>query len=106
VLAGTIVLLDLSNLRGRPSAELARQAAPWTRLGLVIMLATGPVMFFSDLSRYLANPAFRVKMACLLLALLHHFTLHRRAGKGNAALSLALWTSVVLAGRAIADFDL
>lgn len=75
------------------------------------MLTTGPVLFFSDVPRYLANPAFRVKMAVLAAALISHFTIHRkavRAGSGRLAaiLSMALWTCVVLGGRAIADFDL
>ena len=75
------------------------------------MLTTGPVMFFSDVPRYLANPAFRVKMAVLVAALISHFTIHRkavRAGRGRLAaiLSMTLWTCVVLGGRAIADFDI
>jgi hypothetical protein len=49
-------------------------------------------------------------MVCLGLALVTHFTIHRRAirserGRLAALLSLALWTVVVLGGRAIADFD-
>ena len=83
----------------------------WTRLGFAVMLTTGPVLFFSDMPRYLANPAFRVKMAFLAAALISHFTIHRkaeRAGSGRLAaiLSMVLWTCVVLGGRAIADFDL
>jgi hypothetical protein len=98
--------MDLRLLGMRLAAD-----SRWTRLGFAVMLTTGPVMFFSDLSRYLANPAFRVKMAFLLAALISHFTIHRkavRAGSGRLAalLSMALWTCVVLGGRAIADFDL
>jgi hypothetical protein len=47
------------------------------------------------------------------VALAGHFTIHRGALRGAstrervaAVLSLALWSSVVLAGRAIADFDI
>lgn len=103
---GTIILMDLRLLGVRFAAD-----ARWMRLGLALMLTTGPVMFFSDVPRYLANPAFRVKMAFLLAALISHFTIHRkavRAGSGRLAaiLSMALWTCVVLGGRAIADFDL
>jgi len=115
VLAGTIMLLNLRllglGLRRQPVAQLAGHLAPWTRLGFAIMLTTGPVMFFSDTARYLANGAFRFKMACLALALGAHFTLHRRAvrsgtGRLAAIVSLVLWTCVVLGGRAIADFDI
>lgn len=118
VLVGTIVLIDLRllglSMRRHPLSELARQVAPWTRIGFAIMLTTGPLMFWSDIPRYMANPAFRVKMGCLFLALLSHFMIHRKAtigaeprsGKWAALLSLTLWTCVVLGGRGIADFDL
>jgi hypothetical protein len=50
-------------------------------------------------------------MMCLLVALLFHFTIHRRvihaevapfAAKLVAGLSLALWTAVIAGGRMIA----
>jgi hypothetical protein len=62
------------------------------------------------------GPVFSIKMCCLLLALVTHFTIHRRAtrpgqaspntlgGKLAASLSLLLWTGVILGGRAIAFF--
>jgi hypothetical protein len=69
------------------------------------MLLTGAAMFFTDTARYLHNPAFHVKITLLILALAAHFTLHRRETRFAAVLSLTLWTCVVLAARAIADFD-
>jgi hypothetical protein len=79
------------------------------------MLTTGPLMISAEPERGPGNPAFHFKMACLMLALLTHFTIHRRAmyhsgvetrlsGKLSAGLSLALWTCVVLGGRMIAFF--
>ena len=91
---------------------MAAGLAPWTSGGLLIVLITGPLLFGSDLTRYLHNPAFIVKMGLLALALAGHFTLHRTAllqskkQKLAAVVSLILWSSVVLAGRAIADFDI
>ena len=87
---GTIVLADLYTLRAIPD---------------VGPLAAGAAMFFSDTARYLHNPAFHVKLAILLVALAAHFTLRRRGTRFTAILSLILWSSVVLAARAIADFD-
>ncbi|MBZ5575070.1 MAG: hypothetical protein LAP40_00755 [Acidobacteriia bacterium] len=99
--------------RRLPVSPLADALGRWTRAGIAVMLTTGPVLFLSDMPRYAANRAFRFKMGCLLLALVTHFTVRRRALRGSAAsgrlaalLSLALWTCVVLGGRAIADFDL
>ena len=117
MLVGTIVLVDLRlldiGMRRHAAGELASDLAPWTLGGLLTVLVTGPVMFGSDLARYLHNPAFILKMGLFAVALGAHFTLHRalvRDGSGlrqklSAALSLILWSSVVLAGRAIADFD-
>ena len=100
---GTIVLDDLRTL-GRKIPD-TRQLKPWTHAGLAVMLLTGAAMFLSDTMRYLHNPAFRVKVTLLVLALAAHFTLHRRATRFTAFLSLSLWTCVVLAARAIIDFD-
>jgi hypothetical protein len=121
ILVGTIFLVDLRLLgigRGNYAArDIASVMAPWTSAGLLAMLVTGPLMFWSDLTRYLNNPAFVLKMGLLAVALGGHFTLHRSAVRDGtwlnvtrqrlaAALSLLLWSSVVVAGRAIADFDI
>ena len=74
-------------------------------------LITGPLMFSTDAVAYHYNPSFQFKMVCLTMALLMHFTLHRRAvqpevpsiaAKLAAAMSLLLWTAVVAGGRMIA----
>lgn len=99
---GTIVLGDLHTLGAIPdTGPLTR----WTHAGLAVMLATGAAMFFSDTTRYLHNPAFHVKLTILFVALTAHFTVRRRGTRFTAILSLILWSSVVLAARAIADFD-
>ena len=69
------------------------------------MVVTGPLLFISDAGRYASNPAFRFKMALLLIALASHFTIHRTHTRLGAILSMMLWTGVVIGGRAIADFD-
>jgi hypothetical protein len=77
----------------------------WAHTGLLLLLLTGPAMFFADISRYLHNPAFLVKMALVVAALAWHFTLRTR-GRFGLVVGLLLWTAVVIAGRAIADFDI
>jgi hypothetical protein len=106
LLVGTVAILDFRRLRSQPASQLAAEFEPWTRAGFVIMLTTGPLLFSADVARYLHNPAFRFKMAFLFLALLSHFTIRRKATRLTAAVSLALWTCVVLGGRGIADFDI
>jgi hypothetical protein len=120
MLVGTIAILDIRllgvALRRYTLADLAAGLARWTIVGLAVVAVTGPLMFWSDMPRYLRNPAFVVKMVLLALTLAGHFTIHRRVvssssvfpswqQKAAAALSLALWSSVLMAGRAIADFD-
>ncbi|HZS50549.1 MAG TPA: DUF6644 family protein [Bryobacterales bacterium] len=120
VLIGTVAIVDFRLLglvlRNRPAPEVAGDLKGWTLAGLGLMLTTGPLMLSAEPERGYGNPAFEFKMSCLLLALLTHFTIHRRvtrrdqpsettvAGKIAGALSLALWTGVVLGGRAIAFF--
>ena len=113
LLVGSIVLVDMRvlgyALSGHGVAEISRKLSPCMWTGLAIMLTTGPLLFGADVMRYSQNPAFLVKMATLLAALLFHFTFHYRTeprSKLVAIVSIALWTSVVLGGRAIADFDI
>jgi hypothetical protein len=110
LLVGTIAIVDLRllglGLRHVKVSSVSAAMAPWTSAGLVIVWVTGPLLFWWDSNRYLKNPAFVLKMVLLAVALVTHFTIHRRVGgKLAAVLSLVLWSAVVLAGRAIADFD-
>jgi hypothetical protein len=113
---GAIALIDFNLLgfgvRGRGLPDIARRIEPWTWLGFAVMLVTGAVLFGSDVSRYVRNPAFIFKLAVLFLAAMFHFIVHRRIealspawAKLVALISIALWTCVVIGGRAIADFD-
>lgn len=106
--AGTILLADLRRLgldvASQPAEKLDRVFKPWTHGGLGILLATGASMWFADWERYRHNPAFSVKMAITVLALTSYFV--PRRNKAIAIASLVLWTGVVLAARAIADFDI
>ena len=101
LLVGTIALDDLRTL----GATKAFARPQLTRLGLWIMVLTGIPMFFSGYDRYRENPAFIVKMLALVIALGVHQTWHRRATRASAIASLALWTFVVVAARAVIDFD-
>ena len=117
ILGGTVLLVNarLLGLRftGEPVAELAKDVQPWMYISLAVVLVSGFFLFSSESLKMYDNPAFRIKMVSLVLAILFSFTLHRRvtrldeshlAGawpKWAAVISLVLWTSVGLAGRAI-----
>jgi len=112
---GTIAIVDLRllgmGMRRQSAAQLLKDTAPWTLVGLAIMLTTGPLIFSSDPLMYLANGGFRFKMGALLLAILFNYTIHRKVAQSNPSpgvgavvggLSLALWVSVVFGGLFIA----
>jgi hypothetical protein len=113
---GTIGLVDLRlldlGLRRQSPQEVANAMAPWTMFGLGVMLTSGPLLFSSDPDSYYLNWAFQLKMALLLLAIVFHYTVHRKvvasasaapggltsAGRAVACLSLAMWIGVIFAG--------
>jgi hypothetical protein len=105
---GSVVLSDLRRLGWNVADESARELdhglKPWSHAGLAILLITGPIMLLADWDRYRHNPAAGVKLGLVALALSSYFT--PRRGRFAAIASLLSWTAVVLAARAIADFDI
>lgn len=114
---GSIAAFDLRTLGlawpTRAVGTLTRDILPWTWSGFALALVTGGLLFASSAIDYAGNTAFLGKMALLLLAglnvLLFHFHPHHRrfreAGEVtpllriSAALSLTLWTAIVVLGR-------
>src|SRR5450755_2103426 len=86
---GTIALLDFRllgiGLLRHPAAELAKDLAPWTLVGLAVMLLSGPAMFSSDPARYYLNGAFQIKMVALLVAIIFNYTIHRKVAAKDAS---------------------
>lgn len=111
LLAGSIALIDFrllgAVLRDQKTIELSSDAAPWTLIGLALVLMSGALLFASDPDHYYLNHAFQFKMVVLLLALGFHYTIHGRAVRADApggsaklaaCLSLALWIGVIGGG--------
>lgn len=120
LLVGTVLMVDLTLLGhgiGRyPAWRIARDLRGWTVAGLAILLASGPLILCSEAVRCYKTPAFWIKMVLLAIALTFHFSIHRRVALAKpsaadpsagvvASVSLALWVSVALAGKAIAIFQ-
>jgi hypothetical protein len=117
LLLGTILMVDLSllgwGIGNYPVARMARELSKWTLAGLALMLTSGPLILVSEAVRCYKTPAFWIKMALLAAAIIFYFTIHRsviadqrrHGGKLAAIVSLGLWTSVALAGKAIAIFQ-
>ena len=104
-------LLGFGIQHSKPS-EVLHDTAPWTLLGLAVVLLSGPLLFLSDARMYLHNPSFVFKMYALAAAILFNYTIHRKVAQSDSAspgvravvavVSLLLWISVVFGGLFIA----
>jgi hypothetical protein len=123
-LFGTIAVLDLRMLgiilRPISVTRIARAVLPITWAGFAIMFVSGFLLFWSEAAKNYTNPAFRIKILLLILVglnpLIFHTTVYRRVqewevleispwrARAAAIASLALWSGVIIAGRAIAYY--
>ena len=111
LLGGAILLLDLRllglGLTGQPVSAVERETRPGLVGAVATMIATGALLGVSEALKLYDKPAFWVKMVALAFALVFTFAvkipLARRdpggVGRPLAAVSLALWLTVALAGR-------
>jgi hypothetical protein len=116
LLVGSIATFDIQVLRGtRDLRTVYRAVIAIAVTGFVLQLASGFVLFSADASAVVRNPAFLVKMAVLVVGLVNVAAFHwlfgsvLKAGmpvhdgaRVLAAVSLATWVLVLLAGRTIA----
>ena len=116
LLLGSILPLDLRLLgffRTAPLGVIAPFLLRFAKVGAASAILTGLWLFSVNPQEYIANAAFLTKMTLLLLALGNVFLQHRSrdftlalengaAAAGvriRAALSAALWLSLLIAGR-------
>jgi hypothetical protein len=114
LIGGAVLVVDLRllglGLRQQPVARLARDVQPWLAGGLVVMVASGLLLFLSEAIKCYHNAAFWTKMAFLLPALIFTFTVRRKVAAGEnhvrplwrklvAVTSLTMWSVVGAAGR-------
>ncbi len=115
LLIGTIFIVDLRlmglGMKRQTAAQLVKDTAPWTLVGLVLILITGPLIFFSQPDVYIYNSSFHYKMGALLTGLLLNWTLHRKVammpepgvnGVIVGGFSALVWASVIASGIFIA----
>lgn len=120
LLLGSLLIIDLSVIgfaRNIPLA-LVDKFIIATLIGFALNVITGALFVIGDPGRYLINIAFRIKIVLIALAGLNalYFTFRVRpkiqAGANNfsdlswdarasTALSLTLWTSIIVLGRFI-----
>jgi hypothetical protein len=115
LVVGAIATFDIQVLRNlREAPIVSHTALPVAIAGLFLQAASGVVLLSAEASTLVHNPAFQFKMAVLLLALANVAAFHWRFGRAlktgapldgarfYAAVSLAGWVLVLLAGRSIA----
>jgi hypothetical protein len=119
LLMGGLLMVDLRMLGLFKSLSLAatHKVLPIVLFGFALNLTTGILFFVGDPMRYSVNVGFQIKMLLVLLAganaLLFHsrywlnaqssiaVALNRVDERLVAAMSLGLWTAVLLLGRLI-----
>jgi len=116
---GTIAIIDLRLLgiasTHRSFKQMASEILKWTWAAFAVTAVTGALMFMTNANVYYHNAFFRTKMIMLVLAGINMLifelgagrTIHEwdkapsapLSGKAAAALSLAIWISVIFLGR-------
>ena len=122
LLFGSIAAWDLRLLgmsSGVPMAAFHR-LVPFAILGFTMNVTTGFLFLVAYPDQYVYNAAFQVKLLCLLLAGLNvagfYLFIFRRvtalvageplpiAARASGAISLLLWTTIIICGRMITFF--
>jgi hypothetical protein len=119
---GLAVMFDLRllglTLKRVPVSEYTSRVLPWAKVGFVVMVITGALLFYAIPVRTYQCIFFRLKVAMLILAGINVWVFHSRverriadwdlapvppwAARVAAVVSLVLWAGIVVAGRMIA----
>jgi hypothetical protein len=115
VIGGAVLVVDLRlfgfGLWRQPVAQLARDAQRWLIGSLLVMIATGSLLFTSEAIKCYYHEAFWFKMTSLFLAIVFTFTVHRKVAMADetrvrplwnklvALTSVMLWSGVGIGGR-------
>jgi hypothetical protein len=125
VFGGMLMMSDMRllgfALTGFPVSQIVGRLRFWKRVGLAMMLTMGVLLFSAKAAEYYENPWFRAKVILLALtgvhALVFRGSVYNRTAKFDrmpelpteakiaAWLSLALWMSILVCGRAIGYWD-
>ena len=114
---GAILMLNLRLLgvgfKNKPVAQLARELAPWVLCSLLIILASGLMLFASEAMKAYTSVPFQIKMLFLFAAIIFHYTIYKHVTKTDdskishiwtklaAIISIVLWLGVGIGGRGI-----
>ena len=121
VLVGSVAVFDLRVLgfgRAVPVQAAARMLLPWSAMSLFAIVPAGLLLFSAHPHDFASNDVFKLKLGLIAVAganaALFHVGVFRSVAqwdaqisapviaKTQAAVSIALWISVVLCGRLLA----
>ena len=99
VIGGAVLVVDLRlfgfGLWRQPVAQLARDAQRWLIGSLVVMIATGSLLFTSEAIKCYYHAAFWFKMTSLFLAIVFTFTVRRKVALADETRVRPLWSKLV-----------
>lgn len=119
---GMLAMVDLRLLgfafKATPVSQLTSRLLPWSVAGFVIMVVTGVLLFYAIPVRTTHSVWFRAKVILLIAAGVNAWLFHKRVSRDRqrwdsqptpptgvrvtAALSLGIWSGVIVFGRMIA----
>lgn len=121
LLVGPAFLFDLRLLgfsKHLPVQALAQHLLPWSRRGLLLIVPSGILLFFTNATTLGYDPVFGVKMILLIAAGFNALVFHRfifrpvlsrnentilpRPAKITACISIIVWLAIIACGRLLA----
>lgn len=122
LLVGPILMLDLRLLglsRRIPLRLMAQHLLPWSIFGLLVMIASGFLLFTAEATAYAVNSVFQLKAVLIAAGILNAVVFEFMAMRNwrdwenyavplfprlLAVMSLLIWPLVAICGRLIAYF--
>ena len=114
---GSILIINLRLLgwifASESSSVIAADLSRRTRLGLVLLAITGPLLFFAMPTKLFETSDFSIKLVLVAIAVTYHFAVHRKRMFANdgtsglklsAGISLTLWLAAILSGLELGAF--
>ena len=103
---GLVAAMDLTLLARSGGAAMSQALRPWAIGALLLVAAAGFMLFAADAVAVAANPAFRLKLLLIMLAIInfavHLCTSDAALQRTTAVVSLLAWLAVAALGRYIA----
>ena len=99
VIGGAVLIVDLRllgfGLKNQPIAQIARDTQPWLVGSLIMMIATGILLFVSEPMKLYYSTSFAVKMTCLALVIVFTFTVRAKVTMADEGQVRPLWLKLV-----------